>query len=134
MINEKELRTGNLYSTIRNQEVLIVGIDTINKFVTIASSNNTEINTKNESSIIFEDLNPIEITPKSIVQLGLSTDESSSLSIVSDNDVKFSWNEELNQVVLLDGTNGIIGQDIKYFHQLQNIYYFLTGKELAIYQ
>src|ERR1700712_376753 len=108
MINEKELRIGNLYTTIRHQEIIIIGIDTLNKFVTINSSNNTEITAKNESSVIFEDLNPIEITTKTIADLGFSPDQSMSLGIVSDNDAKFMWNEKLNQVVLTDGNNGLI--------------------------
>ncbi len=132
MINEKELRTGNLYATIRNQEIIVTGVDTLNKFVTIGSSNNTDITTKNESSVIFEDLNPVEITPKTIGQLGLTADETMSISIFSDNNVRLMWNGKLNQVVLVDGKDGIIGQEIKYLHQLQNIYYFLTGKELTL--
>ena len=132
MINEKELRTGNLYATIRNQEIIVMGVDTLNKFVAISSSNNTDITAKNESSVIFEDLNPIEITPKSIGQLGFTADETMSINIFSDNNVRFIWNEKLSQVVLVDGKNGVIGQEIKYLHQLQNIYYFLTGKELPL--
>ncbi len=132
MINEKELRTGNLYTTIKNQEIIVAGIDTLNKFITINSSGNTDITSKNESSIIFEDLNPIIITPKSITQLGLVADESMNISIISDNNTRFIWDEKLNQVVLVDGKNGKVGQDIKYIHQLQNIYYLLTGKELPM--
>lgn len=132
MINEKELRTGNLYTNNKNQEIIVAGIDTLNKFVTINSSGNTDITSKNESSIIFEDLNPIEITPKSITQLGLVADESLNISIVSDNNTRFIWDGKLNQVVLVDGKDGIIGQEIKYIHQLQNIYFLLTGKEFPV--
>lgn len=134
MINEKELRTGNLYATIRSHEIVVVGIDTINKFVSIVLSNSDlDTSTKNESSIIFEDLRPIEITEAKIHKLGFSRDQLMSISIISDNDAKFSWNEKLKQVVLLDGKNGIIGQEIKYVHQFQNIYYSLTGKELPLF-
>ncbi len=133
MITEKELRIGNLYLTIRNQEIVVVGIDTVNKFVSIVSSNNDlDVTTKNESSIIFEDLHPIEIVLAKISQLGLK-DQSTSINIISENNVRFSWDDKLNQVVLLDGNNGIIGQEIKYLHQFQNIYYFLTGKELPLF-
>ena len=132
MITEKELRVGNIYATIRNQEIVVVGIDTINKFVSIVPSNNdVDINSKNESTIIFEDLRPIEIVAK-ISQLGLK-DQSTSINIVSENNVRLTWNEKLNQVVLLDGNDGVIGHEIKYFHQFQNIYYFLTGKELPLF-
>ncbi|MEO5998044.1 MAG: hypothetical protein ABIN89_14965 [Chitinophagaceae bacterium] len=134
MINEKELRTGNLYTTTRNQQIVVVGIDTIHKFVTIGASNNDpDIVTKSDNSIIFEDLHPIEITVTKIFQLGLTKNEPMSIPIISDNTAKFSWDEKLSQVVLLDGYDGIIGQEIKYIHQFQNIYYFLTGKELPLF-
>ena len=133
MINEKELRTGNLYITLRNQIITVSGIDTVNKFVIIASTSNTEITSKNESSIIFEDLNSIEITEKNIAQLGFSTsDATMSINLVSDNKFRFVWNEKLSQVFLVDEKDGAIGLQIKYIHQLQNIFYDLSGKELTL--
>jgi hypothetical protein len=133
MLNEKELRPGNLYATLRNKEIVVVGIDTVNKFVTtIPSSNDTDIVNKNENSIIFEDLFPIEITLPKITELGFLEDQSLSININSDNDVRFIWDDNLKQVILVDGNSGIIGQEIKYVHQFQNIYYFLTGKELPL--
>ena len=133
MINEKELRPGNLYATIRNQQVAVVGVDTINKFVIIGpSTNDLDVVKKADNSIIFEDLYPIEITLSKISQLGFTEEQTMSLPVIADNTAKFIWDEKLHQVVLKDCNDGIIGQDIKYIHQLQNIYYFLTGKELPI--
>ncbi len=133
MINEKEIRTGNLYSTIRNLEVIVKGYDTINKFVIVGPIDaNMDITARNVNSIIFEDLNPIELTEARLLQLGFSKDEKTSFSIVSDKGAKFEWDEKNSQIVLMDCSQGIIGQSIKYVHQFQNIYYYLTGKDLAI--
>lgn len=133
MINEKELRTGNLYATIRNHEIIVKGVDTVNKYVVIDPLDvDMEITKKNENSIIFEDLNPIELTEARVLQLGLLGKEAIPLNVISDKGAKFVWDERLNHVVLTDGNNGVIGQKIKYLHQFQNIYFFLTGKELPL--
>lgn len=133
MINEKEIRIGNLYSTTRNLEVTVKGFDTVNKYVMVSPVDvNMDITAKNANSIIFEDLNPIELTEVRLLQLGFSKDEKTSFNIVSDKGAKFEWDENNSQIVLMDCTQGIIGQSIKYVHQFQNIYYYLTGKDLAI--
>lgn len=133
MITEKELRTGNLYSTIRNQEVIVIGIDTLNKVVSVMPSpNDQDKTTQNETSIIFEDLNPIEITHTRVTQLGFLKDGSMRLDVISENNVRFIWDDKLKQVVLVDCNDGSLGQQLIYIHQFQNIYYFLTGMELPI--
>ncbi|MEJ7769852.1 MAG: hypothetical protein WKF89_18680 [Chitinophagaceae bacterium] len=132
MINEKELRPGNLYATIRNHEIVVKGIDTVNKFVLIEPANvDFDISSRSENSIIFEDLNPIELTENRISELGL-LEESMPLGILSDNGAKFIWDEKINHVVLTDGAKGTIGLAIKHLHQFQNIYFILTGKELPL--
>ncbi len=133
MITEKELRTGNLYTTIRNQEVVVIGIDTLNKVVSvIPSPNDQDKTTRNETSIIFEDLNPVEITHTRITQLGFLKDGSMNLEVLSENNARFIWDDKIKQVVLVDCNDGSMGQQLIYIHQLQNIYYFLTGMELPI--
>lgn len=133
MITEKELRTGNLYTTIRNQEVVVIGIDTLNKVVSvIPSPNDQDKTTRNETSIILEDLNPIEITHTRITQLGFLKDGSMNLEVLSENNARFIWDDKIKQVVLVDCNDGSMGQQLIYIHQLQNIYYFLTGMELPI--
>jgi len=133
MINEKEIRTGNLYSTTRNVEVIVKGIDTVNKYVIVGPVDaHMDITAKNANSIIFEDLNPIELTEARLLQVGFSKDEKTSFSIVSEKGAKFEWDENNNHIVLMDCSQGVIGQSIKYVHQFQNIYYYLTGKDLAI--
>ena len=133
MINEKELRVGNCYATARSLELKVKGIDTVNKFVVVEGvSTDIEITSKSQNTIIFEDLNPIELTEPKLSSLGFLTDKSLSLSIISDNDTRFVWDDQVGEILIKDKEKGSIGQSIKYLHQLQNIYYFLTGKELEI--
>ena len=133
MINDTEIRTGNLYTTIRNQEIIVRGIDTINKFVTV---DHIELPgsepPKGSNTIIFEDLNPIEIRSLKSDRLGFTPDKLMCLPVTSDKDAKFQWNEETNQIVFKDGQGGAVGQTIQYVHQFQNLYYFLTGRDLVI--
>lgn len=133
MINEKELRTGNLYSTIRNQEIIVRGIDTLNKFVVVDPiDSNPEASGKLTNSIIFEDLNPIEINSLKSERLGFTSDKLMTLAIESDNGAKFMWDEKASTVIFKDGQDGTVGQTIRYIHQFQNLYFFLTGKELVL--
>ncbi|MEJ7735810.1 MAG: hypothetical protein WKF97_00170 [Chitinophagaceae bacterium] len=131
MINEKELRIGNLYTTTRNSEIMVRGIDTENKYVVINPLDaEMEVNLKSPNSIIYEDLHPIELTEQTVLRLGFVRSTSIYMKVSSDKGAQFEWDEKTNQIVLIDCDKGMIGQSIKYVHQFQNIYYFLTGKEL----
>ena len=132
MINDKEIRTGNLYSTLRNQEILVKGIDTINKFVMVEIVDTVTEPSKGSNTIIFEDLHPISISSVKAERLGFAPETLMMLPVNSDNLVKFCWDEVTEQVILRDGQDGTIGQPIRYLHQFQNIYYHLTGKELVL--
>ena len=131
MINEKELRLGNLYVTARNYEIMVRGIDTENKFVVINPVDaDADVSLKSPNSIIYEDLYPIELTEQVVLGLGFVRNTSIYMKVSSDKGAQFEWDEKNSQIVLIDCDKGVIGQAIKYVHQFQNIYYFLTGKEL----
>ncbi len=133
MINEKELRTGNWYTTARNIEVAVKGYDTVNKVVTVDPLDiEMDITSSTTSSVIFEDLFAIELTEEKLLQLGFIKQDSIAIHVVSDKGAIFEWDENSSQIVLQDCNKGSIGQPIKHLHQLQNMYYFLTGKELPI--
>jgi hypothetical protein len=131
MINEKELRVGNIYLSKRNKDVLVKGIDSINKLVVIEEP---DIDSGKEQPYIFEDLNPVPITRDILLKLGFKKEnggpetlhrkvdcEKDCAMIVFDHDGCFLKDSEYNK----------IGKQIEYVHQLQNIYYFLMGTELS---
>src|SRR5688572_19450696 len=74
MINEKELRVGNVYLSKRNKDVLVRGIDTINKIVVIQEP---DLEAGKEQPYIFEDLTPIPLTKDAIEKLGFKAESSS---------------------------------------------------------
>jgi hypothetical protein len=133
MINEKELRIGNQYSTIRNYEIVVKGFDTLNKFIIIDPIYlDPEISTGSEDSVIFEDLNPIELSEQKLLQMGFMKEKVIFINVSSDKGAKLRWDESKSHLVLEDCEEGVIGQPLRYVHQLQNIYYLLTGKELPL--
>ena len=132
MIQDKELRIGNLYNTIRNVEVTVKGFDTLNKFVvTDARSEDLDITVKNVNSIIFEDLNPIELKDFTFSRLGFNAENSIPLNPTFEKGARFIWVDEKKHVVLTDGNQDIVGIPLRYVHQFQNMYYLMTGKELT---
>ena len=131
MINEKELRVGNIYLSKRNKDVLVRGIDTINKLVFIEEP---DINAGKEQPYIFEDIAPIPLTRDSIEVLGFVANENSDVvfqkKIDCEKDCAFIEFRE-DGCFLKDKEHNKIGRQLSYLHQLQNAYYLLTGNELV---
>jgi hypothetical protein len=130
MINEKELRVGNAYLSKRNKDVLVRGIDTINKLVVIEEP---DLNAGKEQPYIFEDLAPIPLTKDTIASFGFITGESGEgvflKKIDCEKDCAFIEFQE-DGCFLKDKEHNKIGKQISYVHQLQNTYFLLTGTEL----
>ena len=74
MINEKEVRVGNIYLSKRNKDVLVRGVDTINKLVVIEEP---DLEAGKEQPYIFEDLNPVPVTKELLPKLGFKKEEDS---------------------------------------------------------
>jgi hypothetical protein len=130
MINEKELRVGNFYLSKRNKDVLVRGIDTINKLVVIEEP---DIDAGKEQPYIFEDLAPIPLTKDAISRLGFTVEASSDSiykkEIDCEKDCAFLEYRD-DGCFLKDKEHNKIGKELAYLHQLQNAYYLLTGTEL----
>ena len=131
MINEKELRVGNIYLSKRNKDVLVRGIDTINKLVIIEEP---DIDAGKEQPYIFEDLAPIPLTRESIELLGFTAGDAGAgifqKKIECEKDCAFLEFRE-DGCFLKDKEHNKIGRELAYLHQLQNAYYLLTGNELV---
>jgi hypothetical protein len=129
MINEKELRVGNYYLSKRNKDVLVKGVDTVNKLAII---DEPDLDAGKEQPYIFEDLTPIPVTKEVLLKLGFKengTKESLHKKIDCEQDCAcIIFNED--GCFLKDRDENKIGKQIEYVHQLQNIYYFLMGTEL----
>lgn len=132
-MDAKELRIGN-FVTYKNNEVIVTGV-----------TNDPLIMFNIDGQGYFGDhekeFNPIPLTEKWLIKFGFEkkqintkniglVDYLSPLDIQSDYGCTIDLDE--NQVWLRDCDGGKIGVQIQYVHQLQNLYFALTGEELTI--
>jgi hypothetical protein len=107
----KELRVGNLL---------------YNGFNELIEDKN--ISHYNTSGFLLETLKPIELTEKWLDKLGF----------VNDTVLEFYRNDKTDSTIIIDYDFicllGYSHVKIKYVHQLQNLYFALTGQELEIKQ
>ena len=93
------------------------------------------IELKNSKTIIAKyslaNLFPILLTPEILVKCGFEKGrETCYLRIESDYGCEINMFE--GKTFLQDVDGGNIGVEIKYLHQLQNLYFALTGEELEV--
>ena len=125
-MNNKELRIGNWVITNKGEQVLDVLCDSINTFQC--------------AGIPYDEVFPIPLTEKWLIKFGFEKQEVEAKGLDT-------WNEwSLDRFELSSrGTEGVAKNEftfivyetgltikIKYVHQLQNLYFALTGKELII--
>lgn len=84
---------------------------------------------------INEDLpefyDPIHLTPEILEKAGFQTyDDIKKLDVESDFGCELTY--EKGHLFFYDCDGGKIGKEIKHIHQLQNLYFALTGEELPI--
>lgn len=125
MINVRELRVGNL--------VLIKDGTEYENFIWVVSSVSEQgVQLKCEIGLAspeIENVYPIELTDAILLKCGFKSGK------LEHGDLYFYWNSQtVSYGVLADNLNDILidNSSIKYLHQLQNIYYALTGKELEV--
>lgn len=126
MIQENELRIGNLFQDEDGTHLYVAGIWNLEngKYQYMDSGRNTY--TKGQ-------LYPIPLTPELLEQCGFSQDRggfvlpdkmSLSISVTKDNEYLPCWMDH----ALYPGA----WRTVKHLHQLQNLYFALTGQELEI--
>jgi hypothetical protein len=131
MIKVNELRVGNIVLyTQDNDELPVLKIDGDSKTVCLdlLLGLNMELNE--------QDIDPVPLTPEWLKRCGFTTDGSGD-----DNHSEPLWEHPKTRYQFSDGSfvhNGQAYDDwhdignVKYVHQLQNLYFALTGEELQI--
>ena len=125
MINEKELRIGNLVMFRKDKIVEVSNLG--NLFETIETVNGLRYGSDD-----INEYNPIALTAEWLEKFGFEklTDKNKGWKQTS-----FSLNNGRFIVNFDDGlltVNFLIGSEYKYVHQLQNLYFALTNEELNI--
>ncbi len=82
----------------------------------------------------FEDLSPIPLTPKILVKCGGYSNGFGGYGIIPLAQFWIIFYEELGkwEIDINSDFPGNVNREIKYLHQLQNLYFALTQKELEI--
>lgn len=128
MIAANELRIGNW---------VIIPIGAVIK---TRSIDDTGINTGFDDGYLLSVINPIPLTPEILEKCGFKwVDKNDNNRIYYfrdiDEDHSLSWDER-KKIIYLDCTDGYydiyFNNTAKYLHQLQNLYFALTGEELKV--
>lgn len=135
-----ELRIGNYvkhYDPINGTNIY--------KVYRINDSGSVSLNDKGQlASCTVEDIQPIELTDELLVKIGFEIQgryrKFTSYELVirlSDSIVRIVYivyndGNPTIEIITFNEHNEYRNKDIKYLHQLQNVYYCLTGQELEI--
>ena len=75
---------------------------------------------------------PIEITEEWVLKFGFEKQENNWKKLCICNDWTYLYWERLTGLELSVNKHSVMQPHIKYVHQLQNLYYALTGVELSV--
>lgn len=138
-MNANELRVGNLL----NEDVLgNCEVSDICEHVVMVKVNNSKLDgtiSKVTYTLNYGCINPIKLNEKWLLDFGFKHKKCGISGADMWQGLDF-WDKECDMAYLtLRGDikyglriQGFINSDIKYVHQLQNLYFALTGKELTI--
>lgn len=118
MIHEKELRIGNWVNFIPdNGDFIVSSIDASNRL------------SKTINGLCPDDIKPIPLTDKILLKCGFEINKTHCTKWINDINT-FIISERKNKTWFLCDTD--VNTSFKYLHQLQNLYFALTQKELEI--
>lgn len=124
MIDAKELRIGN-YIQLRDKHVMVGGIPNMYKLLIPGEQYAVEV----------EEFDPIPLTEELLLKCGITEAYSDSKGyIYSINEVKFlrCFFDIPSFFIETKGDDDLFNRPIESLHQLQNLYFDLTGKDLDV--
>jgi hypothetical protein len=135
MIQANELRIGNwVYVT----DEVLVGDEFKENFIarvqTIKGLGSLSVD-GGRSDISLRHVDPIPLTPEILQKCGMTKDnywENCYLFTENEGMFSFEWKNDALVMYVGNTLEYESGPDVKYLHQLQNLYFALTGEELNI--
>lgn len=116
MIPANELRIGNL---VENTQITYKGMSKVNTQITL------------RNIFMFESFNPIPITEEWLLKFGFKKGVMVMYIIMDDNEqIQYSLDNNIFSFSFKASYFKKI--DVKYIHQLQNLYFALKGEELTL--
>lgn len=117
MIDKKSLRIGNLVVLAHENNASVITIKEIGQFEASID--------EDDATYPYDLLTPIELTPEWMGRCGFETPDGYNTSVLF-NEIMIDFH--LGEYKLRDKPKA----RLKYLHQLQNVFYWLTGEELII--
>lgn len=133
MINPNELMRGNYLNILTPPNPVCIPIGQIMRVSEILKDSVLESNPleHQDYKYPFQQVDPIRLTPEWLINLGFETQ---SVHIYTYNGLHWSisWSESNHAISLFSGekTFDWYENEIHYVHELQNLFFALTGKEL----
>jgi hypothetical protein len=130
MINIGELRVGNIVLyTEDNDELPVLKIDGDKRTLCLdlLLGLNIELNE--------QDIDPLPLTPEWLLRCGFKDDGGNMWSgpeIENDDSIEYFTIKKKNAGFFFYGSEWTHGKPFLYVHQLQNLYFAMTGEELTI--
>lgn len=119
-----ELRIGNLLSFSGEPVAINAGF--------IHDCDYWNKNPERQDAVSFENVEPVPLTDEWLERFGFEKDEESSSWSKIVSMPQFDYCFEISNKYQEFFQPDFLSIDIKYVHQLQNLYFALTGKELTI--
>ena len=124
----KELRIGNYYSDIDNELTSMSGYELYQMTIK-----------ENTNNLGVTEFQPIPLTEEWLLKFGFDKKEEcfqdpllDTLMFQKDNIVDVEFSDKHKLLYWHDNYSSVYHSDIKHVHQLQNLYFALTNKELTI--
>ena len=118
----EELRIGNIVKTINTIDIF--------KLVSIGYDYVLLTDEYNDYDSLIEELKPIPITEEWLLKFGFDL-INNEYHQSRNHDLKLHWTVNKNKMIPeFNEKKFVTGYDFKYVHQLQNLYFALTGNEL----
>ena len=141
MIRPEELRIGNYFLTDERELAILTGMSPLGHLVRCDTEDGCELLhdiVKYDGSIDkgweveSKYCEPIPITEGILLRCGF---ENPAYSFIGEIFHLTEWDDyPLNWCVAMNKNNAIVVHKLKYLHQLQNLFFALTGKELEMKQ
>lgn len=123
----KELRFGNIINLINIGQCSIVALERFDNNVLPVVCNE-----KREFKVNQNIIEPIPLTEEWLLKFGFSKKENKEYWFKEDSMIRFALLDNVLHCSIGDDEYGILYNRLKYVHQLQNLFFALTNKELTI--
>ena len=124
----EELRIGNWVCDEHGGEDQVISIE--NNHMQREISEYATIDLKYYGTINIKDIYPIPLTPEWLERLGFGVGEGPNYKIFMRDRLMIEWSPQLGYYFEWEDDEDYRKTSIQHVHQLQNLYFALTGEEL----